>query len=137
MSETKTMRRPFGVTLVALIVGIAAVLNVTFGVLMIFSIFGSNPTISDPLGNDHVIGGGWLIFNGTVTLILGLLYFWLIKMIMIGSTTAQFIIQMLVVINIVFSIFNLPYGWWTILVNVFILILVSGTKATMWFRQTN
>jgi hypothetical protein len=69
--------------------------------------------------------------------LLGFMYLWLIKMIMIGSTTAQFIIQMLAVINIVFAIFTLPYGWYTILVSFVILFMVSGAKATMWFRQTN
>jgi hypothetical protein len=68
--------------------------------------------------------------------LLGFMYLWLIKMIMIGSTTAQFIIQMLAVINIIFAIFTLPYGWYTILISFIILILVSGAKATMWFRQS-
>ena len=137
MSQAETMRRPFGITLVAMLIGFGAVLNITFGILMIFAIFGTNPTFTDPLGNDHVIGGGWLLVNGIITLILGLMYVWLIKMTMIGSATAQVIIQMLAVINIVFAIFNLPYGWWTIFINLIILLMVSSAKATMWFRQTD
>ncbi len=137
MSNAGTKRRPFGVTLVAVLIAFGAVLNITFGILMIFSIFGTNPTITDPLGNQHVIGGGWLLFNGIITFILGLMYLWLIKMTMIGSATAQFIIQMLAVINIVFAIFNLPYGWWSIFISMIILLMVSSAKATMWFRQTN
>jgi hypothetical protein len=113
------------------------VLNITFGILMIFAIFGTNPTLTDPLGNDHVIGGGWLLVNGIITLILGLMYLWLIKMTMIGSATAQVIIQILAMINIVFAIFNLPYGWWTIFISMIILLMVSSAKATMWFRQTD
>ncbi len=137
MSNAGTKRRPFGVTLVAVLIAFGAVLNIFFGILMIFSIFGTNPTITDPLGNQHVIGGGWLFFNGIITFILGLMYLWLIKMTMIGSATAQFIIQMLAVINIVFAIFNLPYGWWSIFISMIILLMVSSAKATMWFRQTN
>lgn len=137
MSDTGIVRRPFGVTLVAVLIAFAALLNLIFGILMIFAIFGTNPTLTDPLGNDHVVGGGWLLFNGIITFILGLMYLWLIKMIMIGSATAQFIIQMLAVINIVFAIFNLPYGWWTIFISMIILLMVSSAKATMWFRQTN
>ena len=43
--------------LVTALVGFGAVLNITFGILMIFTIFGTNPTLTDLLGNDHVIGG--------------------------------------------------------------------------------
>ena len=137
MSSTGTMRRPFGVTLVMIVIAIAAVFNVVLGVFMILAPIGENPSIVDPFGTEHQIGGGWLIFNGIITLILGLLYFWLIKMTAIGSATAQVIIQMLSVINIVFAIFNLPLGWYTILLSVIILLLVSSARATMWFRQTN
>jgi hypothetical protein len=100
------------------------------------SIFGSNPTFTDPTGTAREVGGFWLIVNGGIMVLLGLMYLWLIKMIMIGSTTAQFIIQMLAVINIIFAIFTLPYGWYTILISFIILIMVSGAKATMWFRQS-
>lgn len=135
MSEVGTIRRPFGVTLVAVLVAVAAILNITFGILIMFSIFGDNPTFTDPAGTTREVSGFWLFFNGGIMVLLGFMYLWLIKMIMIGSTTAQFIIQMLAVINIVFAIFTLPYGWYTILVSFIILILVSGAKATMWFRQ--
>ena len=43
----------------------------------------------------------------------------------------------LAMINIVFAIFNLPYGWWTIFISMIILLMVSSAKATMWFRQTD
>ena len=136
MTEVGTIRRPVGVTLVALLVAVAAILNITFGILIMFSIFGDNPTFTDPVGTTREVGGFWLFFNGGIMVLLGLMYLWLIKMIMIGSTTAQFIIQMLAVINIIFAIFTLPYGWYTILISFIILILVSGAKATMWFRQS-
>ncbi len=137
MSTTGTMRRPFGVTLVMIVIAIAAILNLVLGTLLVFSVFGDNPTFTDPFGETREIGGGWLVFNGIITFILGLLYLWLIKMTAIGSATAQVIIQMLSVINIVFAIFNLPYGWYTILLSTIILLLVSSARATMWFRQTN
>lgn len=137
MSSNETMRRPFGVTLVMVVIAIAAIFNLVLGTMLVFSIFGENPTFTDPLGETREIGGGWLVFNGVITFILGLLYLWLIKMTAIGSATAQVIIQMLSVINIVFAIFNLPYGWYTILLSTIILLLVSSARATMWFRQTN
>lgn len=132
-----TMRRPFGVTLVMLVIAIAAVFNLVIGIMLVFSIFGENPTITDPFGETREIGGGWLVFNGIITFILGLMYLWLIRLTAVGSATAQVIIQMLAVINIIFAIFNLPYGWYTILLSTIILLLTSSAKATMWFRQTN
>ena len=51
MSQAETVRRPFGITLVAMLIGFGAVLNITFGILMILAIFGTNPTSTDPLGN--------------------------------------------------------------------------------------
>jgi len=137
MSSSSTTSRPFGVTLVMIVIGIAAIFNLVIGTLLVFSVFGDNPTFVDPFGAEREVGGGWLIFNGVITFILGLMYFWLIKMTAIGSATAQVIIQMLAVINIVFALFNLPYGWWTMLFSVIILLLVSSARATMWFRQTN
>ena len=132
-----TMRRPFGVTLVMLVIAIAAVLNLVLGTMLVFSIFGENPTFTDPFGETREIGGGWLVFNGIITFILGLMYLWLIRLTAVGSATAQVIIQMLAVINIIFAIFNLPYGWYTILLSTIILLLTSSAKATIWFRQTN
>lgn len=132
-----TMRRPFGVTLVMLVIAIAAVLNLVLGTMLVFSIFGENPTFTDPFGETREIGGGWLVFNGIITFILGLMYLWLIRLTAVGSATAQVIIQMLAVINIIFAIFNLPYGWYTIILSTIILLLTSSAKATMWFRQTN
>lgn len=136
MSTGSTMRRPFGVTLVMLVIAIAAILNLVVGVILVFSIFGDNPTFTDPLGVEREVGGGWLVFNGIITFILGLMYLWLIRLTAAGSATAQVIIQMLAVINIVFAIFTLPFGWYTILLSTIILLLTSSAKATMWFRQS-
>jgi len=137
MSSSATTSRPFGVTLVMVVIAIAAIFNLIIGTLLVFSVFGDNPTFTDPFGETREVGGGWLIFNGAITFILGLMYLWLIKMTAIGSATAQVIIQMLAIINIVFALFNLPYGWWTMLFSLIILFLVSSARATMWFRQTN
>lgn len=137
MSSSATTSRPFGVTLVMVVIAVAAIFNLIIGTLLVFSVFGDNPTFTDPFGDTREVGGGWLIFNGAITFILGLMYLWLIKMTAIGSATAQVIIQMLAIINIVFALFNLPYGWWTMLFSLIILFLVSSARATMWFRQTN
>ena len=65
------------------------------------------------------------------------MYPWLLTITKIGSATAQVIIEMLVVINIVFAISNLPYGWRAIFISMIILLMVRSAKATMWFRETD
>ena len=41
MSDT-AIQRPFGVTLVGILVALAGILNLTFGILIVFSAFGDN-----------------------------------------------------------------------------------------------
>ena len=50
-SQAETVRRSFGIMLVTVLIGFSAVLNITFDILMILAIFGTNPTRTDPLGN--------------------------------------------------------------------------------------
>jgi hypothetical protein len=45
------------------------------------------------------------------------------------------LIQVLAVINIVFALFRLPWGWVAIIINALILLFVSGGKAKEWFNQ--
>jgi hypothetical protein len=67
---------------------------------------------------------------------MGLIYFWLARITMAGSATALGLITILAIINIVFGLFRLPYGWIPLALNVLVLILVSGKSARAWFTQT-
>ena len=136
MSTTTSPSRPFGVLIVTALLVIAAVYNLWIGFLAIFSSFGENPTWDDIYGIAHTIPTFQLWMFGLLSIFLGLIYFWLTKMTMIGSATAHTIISMFMVINIVFGFFRLPYGWASIVISLLVLLMVNTKSAVNWFKQT-
>ncbi|MDO8732229.1 MAG: hypothetical protein Q7L55_06620 [Actinomycetota bacterium] len=135
MPAPATVRRPIGVMIVALLTVIAALWNLTIGFIAIISSIGDNPTMDDVYGVTHTIPTFSLIMYGAMSIFLGLIYFWLTKMTLIGSATAHTIISIFMVINIVFGFFRLPYGWFAIFISLLILLMVNTKSATAWFKQ--
>jgi hypothetical protein len=135
MSSTSTIKRPFGVTVVTVLLVIAGLWNLWIGSLSIFSSFGENPTFEDFYGVPHSIPTFQLWMFGLLSIFLGLIYFWLTRMTLIGSATAHSIISVFMIINIVFAFFRLPYGWFAILVSLIVLLMVNTQAATAWFKQ--
>jgi hypothetical protein len=129
------MNRPGGVTAVIILIWIAALLNIALGVWMLLAWIGDNPSITDGQGNAITIPTFYLIINGILSVVLGVMYVWLARMAGIGSQQAHVIIQALAVINIVFGFFRLPYGWSAVVINAIILLLVSTAGAKKWFSQ--
>jgi hypothetical protein len=130
------MKRPAGVSAVIILIWIAAVLNVALGIWMLTAWIGDNPAVTDASGNAITIPTFYLIINGLLSVLLGVMYVWLARLAGIGSQQAHVIIQALAVINIVFGFFRLPYGWSAIVINAIILLLVSTSSAKQWFHQT-
>jgi hypothetical protein len=130
------MKRPGGVSAVIILIWIAAVLNVALGIWMLTAWIGDNPAVTDAQGNAITIPTFYLIINGLLSVLLGVMYVWLARLAGIGSQQAHVIIQALAVINIVFGFFRLPYGWSAIVINAIILFLVSTSSAKQWFQQT-
>jgi hypothetical protein len=138
VNRNATPVRPTGVTVVGVLIFIAAIYNFILGVWSIFAPLGDNPKIpgiQTDTGQPVAYPGWWLIINGLLAIVLGLIYLWLGRMTFAGSRTAQVLIQVLAVINIVFALFRLPYGWIAIIINALILLFVSGGKAKEWFNQ--
>jgi hypothetical protein len=75
-----------------------------------------------------------LLLNGLLSIALGLIYVTISKLILVGSRSAQVVIQALAVINIIFGFMRLPYGWVPIALNVIALLVVSTSKANAWFK---
>ena len=137
MSQDSLIKRPVGVTIVAILIVLAAIFNIVIGVLLIFSAFGENPTfINHITGEEMQVSGFYLWFNGGLMILLGLIYFWLSKMPMIGSASAHMLISVLAVLNIIFGFFNLGYGGWgQIILNLVILLIINTNRAKLWFSQ--
>ncbi|MGD9957055.1 MAG: hypothetical protein AB7O74_13310 [Candidatus Nanopelagicales bacterium] len=135
MSSDVQTKRPGGVTFVIVLIWIAAVFNAIIGIWLMLAPFGQNPTITDIQGNQQELPGFWLFMNGALSLLLGFMYVWLARVASIGAASAQVIIQALAVINIIFGLFRLPYGWLGLVLNILILIIASGAKAKAWFSR--
>jgi hypothetical protein len=133
--STPTMKRPGGVSAVIILIWIAALINIAIGVWLLTAWIGDNPSITDASGNAMKIPTFYLIINGLLSVLLGVMYIWLARLAGIGSQQAHVIIQALAVINIVFGFFRLPYGWSAIVINAIILFLVSTPSAKQWFLQ--
>jgi hypothetical protein len=135
MTSTTAAKRPGMVTFLAAIIWFIAIFNVGFGVLMVLSPIGENPTVLNAAGGLTIeISTMYLLLNGLLSIVLGLIYVSISKMILIGSRSAQVIIQALAVINIIFGFMRLPYGWVPIALNVIALLVVSTSKANAWFK---
>ena len=130
------MNRPIGVTLVIVLIVLSAVFDLITGTWMMIAAFGGGVELSDHLGNAIQVPGFYLFINGALSFILGLMYFWLTKMTLIGSAMARTIIVMLAAINMFFGLFRLPFGWVIIIASLVIILLVSTRSAKEYFTQT-
>lgn len=134
MSEILAERpkRPFGVTLVAVLIYIDAIFHLIAGFWLTFF---APSALRDLAGTEHEIPAFWVVMSGLLTIVLGLLYLWLGRLTLAGSATAYVLINFLAIINIVFSLFTLPAGWGSILLNALILIIVNTQNARRWLSQ--
>ena len=130
------MKRPVGVTLVAVLILISGIFNIGFGIWMMLAPIGNNPTVTDLFGNAQEVPGFYLFANGLLSAILGLMYLWLMSLTLDGSATAYTLITVLSAINIFFGLLRLPYGWGIIFVSAIILLMVNTRSARQWFTQT-
>lgn len=128
-------RRPGSITFVVVMVWIGAFYNLALGVWLMLAPIGKNPSVTDALGRTQELPGFWLFVNGAMTFVLGLIYVWLARMAGVGATQAQVLIQVLSVINIVFALLHLPYGWLALLLNALILVFASNDTAKRWFTN--
>ncbi len=137
MAAETAIQRPAGVTIVGILVAIAGVLNLAFGILVIFSSFGDNPTYVNNFGQEVSVSTFFLLFNGGLMILLGFIYFWLTRLTFAGSATAQMLISVLAVINIVFGFFHFGNGGaFQIILNLIIILVVNTDRAKLWFSQS-
>ena len=122
-------------SVVIVLIVLSAVFDIITGLWLMVAAFGSSPSLTDHLGNSLEVPGFYLFINGALSVLLGLMYFWLTKMTIIGSATARTIIVMLAFINMFFGLFRLPFGWGVIVVSLVIVLLVSTRSAKEYFTQ--
>jgi hypothetical protein len=135
MSSPTTPSRPGGVTFVIILIWLTAISNAALGIWLVLAGFGQNPTITDIQGNTVALPTFWLVMNGVLSLFLAYLYVWLARMAAIGAAQVQVLIQALAVINIIFGLFRLPYGWLGLGLNILILVIMNTAGAKAWFSR--
>ena len=125
MSDT-AIKRPVGVTIVGILTAIV------FGVWMLMYWLGIK--LGTLFEGQTVF---WLLFNGFLAVVMGLIYFWLTQLTFAGSQTAQVLISVFAVINIVFGFFHFDSGGAAqIVINLIVVLIVNTHKAKLWFSQT-
>lgn len=131
------MQRPASVLFIAILVAISGFFDLIFGIWMVLAPWVDQPTLTDHLGKE-LVGPPtfWFVINGLLSIVLGLMYFWLTKMTLVGSQTAYVLVNFLAILNIFFGLFRLPYGWGVMLLNVLVLLLANTNNAKAWFRQS-
>ncbi len=71
----------------------------------------------------------WLLFNGFLAVVMGLIYFWLTQLTFAGSQTAQVLISVFAVINIVFGFFHFDSGGAAqIVINLIVVLIVQRIR---------
>ena len=85
LASLVTAMKDGGVTAVIILIWIAALLNIALGIWMLLAWIGDNPAITDAQGNAITIPTFYLIINGLLSLLLGVMYVWLARLAGIGS----------------------------------------------------
>jgi len=135
LSSELTTKRPGGVTVVAILIGVLGVLAVFHAGWMLVLSFSSSATLN-ALFQGETVSRFTLLLMAVLSFILGLIYWWIMQLVLIGSASARIIIVMIAIINIVFALFNLPYGFISIVLNLIVLAMVSTASAKLWFTQS-
>ena len=131
-----TMKRPVAALVLAALLLVMAFYNLFYGFWMFFaSMSPESNYLYDYAGNPEQVSGFFLFFNGLISIVFGLMLFWLFRLTMVGSATAHMLISFLAILNIVFSMFRLPTGWGVIAVSIIVLILVNTKASKDWFLQ--
>ena len=129
------MKRPGGVTFVAILVGVLGVLAIVHAIWLFILSLSSSATLN-ALFQGESVSRFTLLLLALLSFLLGLIYWWIVQLVMVGSESARIIIVMITIINIVFSLFDLPYGIVPIILNLIVLGLVSTASAKLWFTQS-
>ena len=135
MSADSVMKRPGGVTFVAIIIAVLGVLSIFHAVWMFILSLSSSATLN-ALFQGEPVSRFTLLLMAALSFLLGLIYWWIVQLVMIGSASARIIIIMITIINIVFALFNMPYGLLPIVLNLIVLAMVNTASAKVWFLQS-
>jgi hypothetical protein len=132
MAES-TVRRPGGVTLVAVLIWIAGALDIISGIILLTQ-------SGDPEMNERFAGQTGLVSIGVSSIVVGIIAVIVAVGLWRGNTAARMIITVVQVLSIIGSLFlaiayiGEPIGEWIgILASLIALILLWSRKASAFF----
>lgn len=126
-------KRPGTITLIAVLIFIAGFIQLIATAAAIVLIF--KPGDAQLLHGQPVSDWYWIL-TAVLAFIMALIYFWISKGALRGDAEAWMLINILVIINIVFALFQLAFGtgWISLVVNLLVLIINNTHKARDWYR---
>lgn len=133
---TTTIKRPLAVSGVALIIAISGLFDFLVGARIAFTpVAPTRRALPQILGENATVPDWFLLVNGALSLLLGLMYLWLVRLILTRVAISQVLIPTLAVVNIAFGFVNLPLGWIAIVPNIANLVLINTDSAKKWFSS--
>jgi hypothetical protein len=121
-----TVKRPFGVTLVFVVILITGFFTVIAGIARLFN-RGDNATVG--------------LWTAIITIVIGVLYLLVARGIASGSSLARFIVALLTVLMIaaaIWTLFAAPALWVALLIQILlgliVLLLLYSAPATRFFK---
>jgi len=86
---------------------------------------------------NNQVSDWYFVINALLDAALVVGFIWIGRMALAGDYGAGMTINLLAIINLVFSLFNIfhGYGWITLIVSVLVLILNNTAAAQNWYRQ--
>ena len=126
-------KRPFTITIIAVLIFIAGILQLVATAAAIILIF--RPGDVQQLQGQPVSDWYWIL-TAVLAFIMALIYFWIAKGALRGDAEAWMLINILAIINIVFALFQLAFGtgWASLAINILVLIVNNTAKARGWYR---
>lgn len=129
--------RPTGVTIVGALIWVAAIWEAIVGVFAIIVAISSSQ--AERFFNGQFLGNvsdSYLWAFGLLSLALAAVYVIVAKTLLAGDDFARVVVIVLAALNIVFALFSFPWGVLGMILNIIIIAILVGPKATLFFSQT-
>lgn len=129
-------KRPGAVTTLIVLLIIGALLQLVATVIAI--LFALRPGVSQEVFGQPV-SDFYAYTTAILSFLLALIYFWIARGMAAGDPQAWLLVNVLAIINVVFAIFQLPFGsgWAALVLNIVILALNNTARTRSWFSLPN
>ncbi|CAB4342272.1 unannotated protein [freshwater metagenome] len=127
---TSSRTRPLPITGIAVLSAVASTFYFVIGVVLVL-----NPKF-DAIGGNSAAAlstpSPFELIAGICCITMGFVYIWIIRELLAKSQIAYVLIQTIVIINILFSLFRLPLGLITLTMNLAVLYFLRTKSSKTW-----